>query len=415
MRYSTLYVNGENAGERAVITKHRGRYISLPALFEGLGGEVTKNGDGSGLTILYEGVAYDCALDKNRESYDPPRLLLSDGSGNPLWNPRYDEIDSVSYGGCVVDDDEIYLGNYATWAFLDVLGYALIETGDGSSVSVIPFLEATRLGGLWVNGKKMEGDETLVVNGYTLIPFKAVLDGLGIEYYWEGDTVRLCIPGETYTCLLEAHGRWGSVTLKNDKSADRPVFLNSAVYFGEYKLIDGKAYLYDYEAKTFFEELGCVVNLDMKLLKTEIRMLSPQNGEGSLYVNGKRLKDGVIFEKKEMFIPLRHVFEALGGSVKWRGGGKDKVIIRYAGEIYTGWIGSFNEENSDRILIQNVMNTGQVNADSFLPLWSMGPDGSYRMIDGEIYLYSDTGRRLFEALGCEVDIDVEGRSVKISP
>ena len=54
-----------------------------------------------------------------------------------------------------------------------------------------------------------------------------------------------------------------------------------------------------------------------------------------------------------------------------------------------------------------------LNNDDFIQLNPMAGDGWFVEVDGVVYLFWETGQRLFEALGCRVEMDMEQRVVRI--
>ena len=157
---------------------------------------------------------------------------------------------------------------------------------------------------------------------------------------------------------------------------------------------------------------------------------------GYLCVDGNEVKTGtVMWDETSLWISMDDVFEALGGEVIYHEDPLDvdwklpddwepedvgplpfEVIatasIKYQGDEYICWLNSYSFGTT--IAIQNIKNAGSLNVDDYILLNPMFPDGQYNTIGGKIYLQGDTARRLFEAMGCVVEMDEENKSVTIS-
>lgn len=104
------------------------------------------------------------------------------------------------------------------------------------------------------------------------------------------------------------------------------------------------------------------------------------------------------------YLPFRAIFEALGATVDWETE-TNNIIINYLGEFY---ICEFDE--FIKISNENISNGA---LGTYLRLHPMASGGTYEMINDTIYLLQDTGQRLYEALGCSVEIDLPNRVLKI--
>ena len=133
--------------------------------------------------------------------------------------------------------------------------------------------------------------------------------------------------------------------------------------------------------------------------------------EWNLIINQKKVENAssIIFEYKTVWFPLRTVFEELGATVNWIEETGDTKII-YKDKEYLCEIKAPNPyfPETKYIYIKNVQN------DNYFLLTSMSIGGVFTMIDDRIYLWQDTGIRLLEALGCQVNVDMETQTVTIT-
>ena len=170
----------------------------------------------------------------------------------------------------------------------------------------------------------------------------------------------------------------------------------------------------------FSSVIGCLIlsaivtSITVSGANAEVDM----NNKGTIHVNGVEISSEatVLIIDNEMFIPLRMVFEALKSEVIWE---------ESTGNIYF----DFKDENYickprevERkeflplyfIQICKVENKDSINNTDYIQLNPMSADGSYRMINDRTYLHQQTEQRLFEALGCKVEIDLEQFVLNIS-
>ena len=124
------------------------------------------------------------------------------------------------------------------------------------------------------------------------------------------------------------------------------------------------------------------------------------NEKGNLYINQKIINNGddVVFENEALF-PLRTIFENLGAIVDWEEN-TQSVSIDYNHNKYLCELKAPNPDFPDvkYIYVKDISNN------EYFLLTPMSTGGMYRIINDSIYLYEDTGKRLFEAMGCQVDI-----------
>ena len=137
-----------------------------------------------------------------------------------------------------------------------------------------------------------------------------------------------------------------------------------------------------------------------------------ENGRtaGILFLNQTKIehKDTVLFTGEVLF-PLRTVMEQLGANVIWHED-TGNIDIVYKNKKYLCEIQAPNPMFPEikYIYIKDSLNG------NYLHLTKMSIGGLYTLINDRTYLYEETGIRLFEALGCTVEIDKEQKVVRIT-
>ena len=139
-----------------------------------------------------------------------------------------------------------------------------------------------------------------------------------------------------------------------------------------------------------------IISCFQNIIGTEAKCME----KGNLYINKKMINNGddVLFENEALF-PLRTIFENLGATVGWEEK-TQSVSIDYNNNKYLCELKAPNPDFPDMkyIYIKNISNN------KYLILTQMSTGGMYKIIDDRIYLYEDTGKRLFETIGCQIDI-----------
>ena len=150
--------------------------------------------------------------------------------------------------------------------------------------------------------------------------------------------------------------------------------------------------------------------------KTDIFYVNDVAIESKLDLSNGIYQDGVFVESeseidwctRDMLIPLRKVFETLGAKVIWQEETKD-VLIEYNNQTYLCTTFSPNPSFPTKYFYVDNL---QTNESIFLTSMSFG--GAYCMINNQTYLYADTAKRLFEAVGCKVECEYDTRTFKIT-
>ena len=129
-----------------------------------------------------------------------------------------------------------------------------------------------------------------------------------------------------------------------------------------------------------------------------------------IYQNGVFVESesDVDLHTRDMLIPLRKVFEALGAKVIWQEETRD-ILIEYSNQTYLCTTFSPNDLDATKYFYVDNL---QTNESIFLS--PMATSGAYCMINNQTYLYSDTAKRLFEAVGCKVEFEYDTRTFKIT-
>ena len=140
------------------------------------------------------------------------------------------------------------------------------------------------------------------------------------------------------------------------------------------------------------------------------------NNKGVIYVNDIKIEnvDMISSNNNEIYMPLRAVLESLGASVIWEETTGyiffDYKSIRYVCQ-FVSLNSNFPEEKN--ILISRIENKDSKNNSDYIQLNPMSGSGAYCIINDRTYLYQETGKRLFEALECKVEINSNEQIVKI--
>ncbi|MBE7020129.1 MAG: copper amine oxidase N-terminal domain-containing protein [Ruminococcaceae bacterium] len=128
--------------------------------------------------------------------------------------------------------------------------------------------------------------------------------------------------------------------------------------------------------------------------------------EWSLYVNGALIEseDNVKYNEC-VLLPLRTIFEALGATIEWQQE-TGETIICYKDEVFLCYT-----EKSNSIYYFFIQKKDK---DEFIYLNPMATLGGFYMINDRMYIFEESGVRLFEAMGCSVEIDEASKTVKIN-
>lgn len=157
--------------------------------------------------------------------------------------------------------------------------------------------------------------------------------------------------------------------------------------------------------------LVCLLSLiigNTSIINAEGNMYS----SGTLYVNGTINNNNisVLFEGGKAFMPLRTIFEALGANVRWESE-TNNIYVEYNNETYLCERRTVSQYNF--ITVKNIKYADSKDNKDYIQLNPMSGDGVYYMVNDSTYLAQETGKRLFEAIGCVVEIDTANNIVKI--
>ena len=113
------------------------------------------------------------------------------------------------------------------------------------------------------------------------------------------------------------------------------------------------------------------------------------------------------------YLPFQEIFEALGATVDLDSD-TNNILINYLGELYICEFvvpNSYFPENKYITIRNENVSNGALG--TYIQLNPMGAIGIYKMINDTIYLVQDAGQRLFETIGCSLEIDLEQKVLKI--
>ena len=159
-----------------------------------------------------------------------------------------------------------------------------------------------------------------------------------------------------------------------------------------------------------FMILSCVIVFN--LLAGGRRMESV----GIVYVNDvviqTEMSEGLSFVRSPF--PFLEILEAIEVAEIVEAS-EEKIFFNFAGIEYVCQFVQINPHFEQKyILISEVANlSSRMTNDDFIQLNPMSADGDFVRLNDKVYLYRETGQRLFEALGCRVEIDMEQRVVRI--
>lgn len=154
----------------------------------------------------------------------------------------------------------------------------------------------------------------------------------------------------------------------------------------------------------------CIVLIALALYSS-FGMISAEDiimDKGYLYVNGTFIEseDTIQITNQEILFPLRTIFEALGATVIWQ---KEtgNILIKYNEESFICYIREPNPGYTKYFYVK------KESTNEYIYLTNMSAGGAYCILNDRTYLYQETGKRLFEALECHVEIETDTHTVKI--
>ena len=146
-------------------------------------------------------------------------------------------------------------------------------------------------------------------------------------------------------------------------------------------------------------------------LTREERMMSV----GTIYINDTVLQTevskGISFVRSPF--PFLEILEAIEVAEIVEAS-EEKIFFNFAGVEYVCQFVQLNPVSENIVmLVTKVVDMDSLNNDDFIQLNPMSGSGSFAVSNDRVYLFWETGQRLFEALGCRVEIDMEQRVVRI--
>lgn len=294
-------------------------------------------------------------------------------------------------------------------------------------ISTMAYAIDSNYGELYIEEKKIEQQDAAVyfINDYLLIPLRIVFEELGAEVEWhsETDSIYIKMNGSIYWCRFSApdvHSQENKfitiVDIDRLKSGNEQYYIPLSRFGtkGDYTMINDRTYLYAHTAIALLDYFGYTVDIDeeneiVRIQQNEVVNEVQEKKKGTLLINGVAVdnENTVMIEGGALF-PLKTIIEKLGGTVT-QSDEDGNIEIVYRSSTYLCEIKSPNPEYSEKdICIKNKQ------SDKYLYLNPMGFGGGFKMINDSIYLYQEAGKRLFEALGCKVEIDFEHNILSIS-
>lgn len=137
----------------------------------------------------------------------------------------------------------------------------------------------------------------------------------------------------------------------------------------------------------------------------------------TIFVNNVKLGNeiNVTTNDTAILLPLRAILETLGAEVHWDES-TGNIYFNYAETNYVCKFVPLNLNYPDikSILICKSEYKDSTKSSDYIMLNPMGASGSYCIINDRTYLYHETGKRLLEALGCNVEFDSRDYIIRIS-
>lgn len=123
----------------------------------------------------------------------------------------------------------------------------------------------------------------------------------------------------------------------------------------------------------------------------------------------------ILNEQYDILVPLRAVLESLGTEVEWEEE-TGRIYFQLNGVNYACKFMELSPgiPESKSIYISKLESIDSKRDLDYIQLHPMSAGGFYCMINDRTYLYQETAKRLFEALGCKVEIDPNTHTMRIS-
>lgn len=138
--------------------------------------------------------------------------------------------------------------------------------------------------------------------------------------------------------------------------------------------------------------------------------------KGNLYVNGQQIENSstILIQDNEILMPLRSILEAMGSKVNWDEA-SGNIYFDYSNIKYVCKFLALNPNfpENKSIMICEVDKESSTKNKDYVQLNPMAANGVYTMIEDRTYLNQETGKRLFEALGCTVEFELDTKTVSI--
>lgn len=128
-----------------------------------------------------------------------------------------------------------------------------------------------------------------------------------------------------------------------------------------------------------------------------------------LCVDGKTIEseNTVRYTDNQVLFPLRTIYEALGADIVWYDE-LHEMAINYDGTTYMAYMSFVSNDNIPIIRFRYLEN-----GNDLLLISPLSRYCRYCNINGSIFIYEDSGRVLFEKMGCNVEIDQQNHILKI--
>ena len=327
----------------------------------------------------------------------------------------------------------------------------------------------------YVNQDELKNGEVLFVTNEryssAFFPLSDIFESLGATLSWKHfdrnspekqsieDLLYINYQGNIYTIRVFALDENNDVRIAFVKNAAEPfesdsinslLELGLSSHSGQAKYINNKLYVYPYAMKKIMDFFGYDIRIDYQNAKAYIFKSTGTSMVDSMKLDQKSLYNGSCYIQKGTdaieikfgsigydnyaFIPLRKVFEALGGEVRWEGveyepwnplsGTRAPVMDRVFLDFKDGrYILETREKDGKypaEINLKKVGEEGETDIPLFTPFSSLEPiiledfDNDIEYIDDYIYMYYCTAEKLLAFFGYKISVDYQSSTVYIS-
>ena len=314
----------------------------LQTVLKALGADVIVEESTGNIYFSYFNNEYICEFTTPNPSFPNNTHITIKGehiSNGALGN--YIPLSPMSGSGAyLIIDNKIYLYQQTGQRLLEALGCRVVIDSEQCVLSISNNSEVGMRNkwAIYVNDVEISSEATvLTIENEIFIPLRAVFEALNSEVVWGESTGNIYFDyaGIEYVCkfiaLNPAFPEQKSILVckvedKDSISNTDYIQLNPMSADGEYRIINGRTYLYQQTGQRLLEALGCRVEIDLaqRILRIYSADSPSVSKEISVILNGTPIEFDVapIIENNRTLVPFRGIFEALGAEVNWNNDAK---------------------------------------------------------------------------------------------